>query len=492
MRFLISPMVRVIPVLYVLAFVVLILAAFMVVPLLVSLLTGDGAAGAYESAILITAGAGVLMWGLARRQKQELQTRDGFLLVSLVWTVVPAFATLPLLLYIPELSFTDAYFEAVSGLTTSGATVLSGLDRLPASLNVWRGLLIWLGGMGIIVLAVAILPLLGVGGSQVFKAETPGPMKDTKLTPRMTQTAKGLWLVYLGITIACVLAMKVAGMSWVDALVHAFSTMGLGGFSSHDDSYGFFNSPVIEAVTIVFMLIAGINFATHFQFVRGGGTRVYRRDPEAGLFLGILILSVVGIAAYLVGQGAYADWLSALRFSAFNVVSIATTTGFANTDFNLWPAFAPVWMLFLSCFVTCSGSTGGGIKLIRARLMFHQALREMTRIVHPRAQVPVKLSGHTVENNIIFAVLAFMLMYGGAITVSTMLLSATGLDIISAFSATIACINNMGPGLNQVGPATTYASLSDFQTWVCTATMLLGRLELFTLIVVFTPGFWRR
>ena len=251
-------------------------------------------------------------------------------------------------------------------------------------------------------------------------------------------------------------------------------------------------STVIEAVTVLFMVIAGINFATHFQLFRGAGIAVYRRDPEVYLFLAILAASVLGIALYLFSNGVYGNFWTALRYAAFNVVSIATTTGFSNTDFNLWPVFAPVWMLFLSCFCTCSGSTGGGIKMIRARLMFHQALREMTRIVHPRAQVPVKLSGHPVENNLIFAVLAFMLMYGGVITVSTMLLAATGLDIISAFSATVACINNMGPGLNQVGPATTYASLTDFQTWVCTATMLLGRLELFTLIVVFTPGFWRR
>ena len=485
-------MVRVLPVLYVLAFVILILAGFMVIPLLISLWIEDAATTAHQKSIGITSLAGLVLWAITRRHKRELQTRDGFLLVSLVWTALPAFATLPLLMQLPGLSFTDAYFETVSGLTTSGATVLTGLDQLPASINLWRGLLIWLGGMGIIVLAVAILPLLGVGGSQVFKAETPGPMKDNKLTPRITQTAKGLWLVYLFITVACVLSMKLAGMNWVDAFMHAFSTMGLGGFSTHDDSFGYFNSPAIEAVTIVFMLIAGINFATHFLLFRGAGLGVYRRDPEAPLFLAVMAVSVVGIAVYLLVRGAYPDFWTALRFSAFNVVSIATTTGFANTDFNLWPAFAPVLMLFLSCFSTCSGSTGGGIKMIRARLMFHQALREMTRIVHPRAQIPVKVSGVTVENNIIFAVLAFMLMYGGTVIAATMLLSLSDLDIVTAFSATIACINNMGPGLNQVGPATTYAVLTDFQTWICTIVMLLGRLELFTLVVVFTPSFWRR
>lgn len=485
-------MVRVIPVLYLLAFAIMILAGFMTLPLGISLLLDDGAATAYDESILITGVAGIVLWAFVRRQKQELQTRDGFLLVSLVWTVLPVFAMLPLLRHIPGLSVTDAYFEAVSGLTASGATVLSGLDALPASINLWRGLMVWFGGMGIIVLAVAILPLLGVGGSQVFKAETPGPMKDTKLTPRMTQTAKGLWLVYLALTIACLIAYKLAGMSWVDALMHAFTTTGLGGFSTHDSSFAYFDSPVIEVICIVFMLASSINFATHFRFMRGGGAGVYRRDPEVMVLLAVLALSVLGIALYLLSSGVYVSFWTAMRYAAFNVISVASTTGYANTDYNLWPVFVPVWMLMLSGFCTCSGSTGGGIKMIRARLMFHQALREMTRIVHPRAQVPVKLAGHPVENNIIFAVLAFMLMYGATITVCTMLLSATGLDIISAFSAAIACVNNMGPGLNAVGPATTFAVLTDFQTWVCTVTLLLGRLELFTLIVVFTPSFWKR
>ena len=485
-------MVRVTPVLHLLATAIMMLAVFMTLPLGISLAIDDGAAPAYEMAIFTTGLSGVVLWALVRSQRQELQTRDGFLLVSLVWTVLPAFAMLPLILHIPGLSVTDAYFEAVSGLTASGATVMSGLDKLPPSINLWRGLMVWVGGMGIIVLAVAVLPMLGVGGSQVFKAETPGPMKDSKLTPRMAQTAKGFWLVYLGLTIACMFSYMLAGMNWVDSLMHSLTTTGLGGFSTHDASFAHFDSPAIEMVAIVFMLASSINFAVHFQVFRGGSLRPYRRDPEAILMLAVLVVSVLGITAFLLHSGVYADAMTALRYVAFNVVSVASTTGYANTDYNLWPVFAPVWMLFLSCFCTCSGSTGGGIKLIRARLMFHQALREMTRIIHPRAQVPVKLSGHPVENNIIFAVLAFMLMYGGTITVATMLLAATGLDIISSFSAAVACINNMGPGLNQVGPATTFAVLSDFQTWVCTVTLLLGRLELFTLIVVFTPGFWRR
>lgn len=485
-------MVRVGSVLNVLSVVLMIFALAMAVPLAVSFFYGDAALHAYDEAVLITLVAGSALWAFTRRRRRELQPRDGFLLVALTWTVIPAFATLPLMIFLPELSFTDAYFETVSGLTTSGATVLTGLDHLPPSINFWRMFLVWIGGMGVVVLAVAILPFLGIGGSQIMKAETPGPMKDTKFTPRIMETAKGLWGVYLIITTACILSMKAAGMTWFDAVVHSFSTMGLGGFSSHDDSYGYFNSASIEAVTIFFMLVAGINFGTHFVAFRRKSFKPYRVDPEAGAYLAVVILSCAGIAYFLFANGVYANFLTALRHASFNVVSIATTTGFSSVDFNQWPIFAPVWMLLLCCFATCSGSTGGGIKMVRAEIMVRQALREMVRIVHPRALIPIKLSGHIVENNIVFAVLAFMLVYGGTMVVMTMLLAASGLDIITSFTAVIACLNNTGPGLAQVGPATTYAVLNDFQTWVCTATMLLGRLELFSLMVVFTPGFWRK
>ena len=485
-------MVRLFAVLNVLSVVIMIFALCLLFPLLCSFLIGDSAQTAYDEALLVTAVAGALLWAMTRKMRRELQPRDGFLLVALVWTVLPAFATLPLLFYLPELSFTDAYFEAVSGLTTTGATVLSGLDKLPPSINIWRTFLVWIGGMGVIVLAVAILPLLGVGGSQMYKAETPGPMKDTKLTPRIAETAKGLWLVYLCITVACILCYRLAGMNWLDAMMHAFSTIGLGAFSSHDASYGHWNSPAIEVVAVYFMLLAGINFGTHFLAWRRGSFLPYARDPEVGLYLLVVIGSVLGIAYFLLANQTYASFWTALRFSAFNVVSIATTTGFSNVDYSLWPVFAPVWMLFLCSFATCSGSTGGGIKMIRAELMARQAVREMTRIIHPRAVVPVKLGGAPVENSIIFAVLAFILVYNGSVIAMTMLLAASGVDIVTAFSAVIACINNTGPGLGRVGPATTYAALNDFQIWICTIAMLLGRLELFTLLVVFTPGFWRK
>lgn len=485
-------MIRLLPVLSVLSVTIAGFAVAMLVPLGISILYADGAQGAYDEAVVATFLAGVALWVLTRKHRAELQARDGFLLMALVWTVLPAFATIPLLVYIKGLAFTDAYFETVAGLTTTGATILSGLDQLPPSINFWRCELQWLGGMGIIVLAVAILPLLGVGGSQIMRAETPGPMKETKLTPRITETAKGLWVVYAGLTVLCMLVMKFAGMSWFDAVLHAFSTVSLGGFSSHDENFSFFRSPGIEAVTIFFMAIAGMNFGTHFLAFRRRSPGPYRRDPEAGAYLAVLGLSVLGIAYFLFAHEVYPSFWTALRYSAFNVVSIATTAGYASTDFYQWPIFAPVWMLFLCCFTTCSGSTGSGIKLIRAELMVRQALREMVRIVHPRAYVPVKLGGATIENNIIFAVLAFMLIWGGSVIAMTMLLTASGVDIITAFSAVVVCICNTGPGLNQVGPGATYAALGDFPTWILTFAMLLGRLELFTLFIVLTPAFWRK
>jgi trk system potassium uptake protein TrkH len=461
-------------------------------PLALAHFLADGAEATYDTALAITVGSGAALWLLARGHEGELQIRDGFLLVVFAWTVLPAFATLPLMLYLPDLSFTDAYFETVSGLTASGATVLSGLDRLPPSINVWRAQMIWIGGMGVVVLAVAILPLLGVGGAQLFKAETPTPMKDTKLTPRITETAKGLWVIYFVLTIACVVAYRLAGMTWLDALIHGFTTLGLGGFSSHDASFGYFDSPVIEAVAIAFMLVASLNFATHFVAWRRRGVGPYRRDPEAGMVLLAMLGASVLVAAYLWHAGVYADFWQSLRYATFNVVSVASTTGYANTDYGVWPAFAPLLMLYLCCFATSSGSTGGGMKMIRALVLLKASTREFTRILHPRAEVPLKIGGEPIQYNLIFAVLGFMLVYGLTIVGMSLVMTATGLDFITAFSAVVACMNNTGPGLGAVGPASTYAVLTDFQTWLCTVAMLLGRLELFTLLVVFTPAFWRK
>jgi trk system potassium uptake protein TrkH len=367
-----------------------------------------------------------------------------------------------------------------------------GLDQLPASINLWRGLLQWVGGMGVIVLAIAILPLLGIGGRQAFRAETPGPIKESKLTPRIADTAKGLWKVYCLITAACIVAYWVAGMSLLDAVIHGFTTMSLGGFSSHDASFGHFDSPALEAIAIVFMVIAGINFSTHFLAMSRRDWRAYRRDSEMAAFLAVLAASCVGIALFLFATGVYDSFWTALRFASFNVVSIATTTGFANTDYNVWPIFACLWMLLLCSFASCSGSTGGGMKMVRVQIMAIQSLRELGRLLHPRMVAPVKLRGVRVENTTVFGVLAFALVFGMTTVLATFLLTFSGLPFVTSFSAAVACITNTGPGLNEVGPATNYSGLSDFQTWVCTAAMLLGRLEIFTVLVVFTPGFWRQ
>ncbi len=480
------------PVLTILGGILMLFAATMLVPLAFAFFGRDAALYAYDGAIVTTFAVGLALFLACRRFKRELQPRDGFLLVTLVWTVLPAFGALPLLIHLPGLSFTDAYFEAMSGLTTTGATVLTGLDSLPTSINVWRCFMVLIGGMGILVLAVAILPLLGVGGSQLFKAETPGPMKDQKLTPRIAQTARGLWAVYFAVAFACFISLRLAGMGWADAFMHMCSTMGLGGFAAYDASYAAFNSPVIEAVTTVFMLIAGVNFALYFVAWRRRSLAAVWRDTEARWWFMVMVASVLLVAAFLTAHGVYPTFLESLRHASFNVVSIASTTGFSSVDYALWPPFAPALMLFLCCFATCAGSTGGGIKMIRALLLMKGARRELKRIVHPRAAVPVTMGSTIIDASVMMSVLAFMLIYGGTIVAGTMLLLFSGLDLVSASTAILACINNTGPGLGQVGPAGNYQGLSDFQTWVCTIMMLVGRLELLSVMVLFTTSFWRK
>ncbi|MDR3393896.1 MAG: potassium transporter TrkG [Parasulfuritortus sp.] len=478
-------------VLYALSPIILIFGMIMLVPLGVSVYYHDAAIDAYDGSVAITIFVGLITWLLTRSSKRELKTRDGFLIVALTWTLIPAFATLPLMFYM-DTTFTHAYFETMSGLTTTGATVYSGLDQLPPSINLWRHLLNWLGGMGIIVLAVAILPLLGIGGRSMFKAETPGPMKDSKLTPRIAQTAKALWLVYAGITLACILSLRVAGMGWFDAICHSFAAMALGGFSTHDASVGYFNSVPIEVVLSIFQVIAAGNFATYFLMMRGRSFRLLFADTEIMSMLGLVLLSVLGVSAYLWLVGTYPTFLTSLRYASFNLITIATDCGFANTDFGKWPIFATMWMLFLSSILACSGSTGGGIKMIRTLILAKQAGRELSRLLHPNAVIPVKVGGQVIENQVVFSVLAFIFLYFMTVVTLTFALLLSGLDFISAFSAIIACINNAGPGLGVVGPANNYGGLSVFQTWVCTVAMLAGRLEIFTLLIVLTPGFWKK
>jgi trk system potassium uptake protein TrkH len=317
-------------------------------------------------------------------------------------------------------------------------------------------------------------------------------MKEAKLTPRIADTAKLLYAIYLGLSLLCLLAYRLAGMGWADAFMHMCSTMGIGGFSSRGESFAHWDSPLIEAVAVVFMTLAGINFALHFTAWRARSPLVYLRDPEVRGFLTVLVLAVLVLTAFLLARGVYPDWSTSLRYALFNGVSIITTTGYANTDYNQWPIFAPIMMLFLAGFATCAGSTGGGVKMIRALILLKQARREFVRILHPRSIAPLTLGGRVIENNVIFAVLAFMLIYGAALTWLTFLLLISGLDVVTAFTAVVACLNNIGPGLNQVGPIYNYAGLSDFETWVCAFAMLIGRLELMSVLVLFTPAFWRK
>jgi trk system potassium uptake protein TrkH len=461
-------------------------------PLGISLGLGDGAATAFLLSMGVNFSGGALLWLATRRYKRELSLREGILLVVMVWCGGALFATVPLLLTIPDLSFTDAYFEAVSGLTATGATLLTGLEHLPPSVNVWRAELQWLGGMGVIVLVVAVLPMLGVGGRQISKSEIPGPMKDEQLTPRMTQTAKGLWLIYAVLTALCGIAYYEAGMSGIDAMIHSFTTVSLGGFSSYDASFGQFDSARIELVAIIFMMLAGLNFATHFAAWRSRRLLSYIRDTEIRYFLLVISASVLCIATLVYFHGIYPDFGSALRHTAFNIVSVGTTTGYATADYTLWPVFAPLWILFLGTFLSCSGSTGGGIKMMRAIILYRQVYREIRQLAHPYAVSPVKIAGQVVADPVVFSVMGFFFIWIVLIVTMTLLLAWTGLDAMTAFSAVVATLNNIGPGLHQVGPSNNFAVLNDTQTWICSVAMLLGRLELFALLVVFTPAFWRK
>ncbi|MDR7152369.1 trk system potassium uptake protein TrkH [Hydrogenophaga palleronii] len=439
-----------------------------------------------------TAASGLVIWQLTRQYRRELMPKDGFLLVNLVWLLMPAYAAAPLMFTVPDITWTKAYFESMSALTATGSTALSGLDALPLSVNIWRCFLQLLGGLGIMLLVVAVLPLLGLGGVQLYRAETPGPMKDTKFTPRIAETARGLWGVYVLFSVACMLAYRWAGMSWADAFMHMCSTMGLGGFSSHDASFGFWNSPQIEAVSTVFMALAGVSFMRYFIVLRSRSLKPLTGDREIRTYVSVLLASITLVTVLLMGHGVYGTWLEALRSSAFHVVSLATTTGYASTNYAAWPVFAPVLLMFLGCFVSCAGSTGGGIKLVRMVLLIKQARRELVRIIHPRVVNPVTLGGAVMPLPVMTAVLGYMLIYGATTMGFTMLMLFTGVDIVTAFSAVVATVNNIGPGLGEVGPASNFGVLTDVQIWVLTFAMLLGRLELLTVLVLFTGHFWRK
>jgi len=473
----------------VLGLLMMIFSMTLVPPFLVSLLYSDGAAVAFLSALGITFGVGFLVWLPFHNHKQELKTRDGFVITVLFWLVLAFSGCLPLMLAEqPGLSFTDAFFESLSGWTTTGATVITGLDNLPESILWYRQQLQWLGGMGIIVLAVAVLPMLGIGGMQLFRAETPGPVKDSKLTPRITETAKALWYIYLSLTIACAVSYWLAGMSAFDAIGHSFATVAIGGFSTHDASLGYFDSPAIESIAILFMLISVLNFGLHFYAWKQKSLLHYFQDSELKFLLWILaggaLLTVS--ALWLTETYTLSD---SVRYGLFELVSVATTTGFGTADFSSWPIFIPV-LLFMMAFIGgCAGSTGGGMKVMRILLIYKQGIREIRRLIHPNAIIPVKINKRPVNERVMEAVWGFFSVYVLTYMVMMVSLLATGLDHVTAFSAVGACLNNLGPGLGDV--AAHYGDISDAAKWILSFTMLLGRLEIFTFLVILSPAFWR-
>ncbi|MFK7885724.1 MAG: TrkH family potassium uptake protein [Gammaproteobacteria bacterium] len=469
----------------------MIFSVTMLPPVLVSLIYRDGGALAFLSGFALTLVAGFLLWVPVRRAALDLRLRDGFLVVAGFWVVLGMFGALPFYLSSePQIGFTDAVFESISGLTTTGATVLVGLDQLPHAVLFYRQQLQWLGGMGIIVLAVAILPMLGVGGMQLYRAETPGPMKDSKMTPRVTETAKALWYIYLGLTVFCGVAFWAAGMNVFDAIGHAFSTVAIGGFSTHDASIGYFNNVTIEMITVVFMFLSGINFSLHFLAWRDARVKDYFRDPEFRAYTLVLGLVTIIVFVELFRTQEYTSLLEGFTKSIFQAVSIGTTTGFTTANYSLWPGHLPVMLILASFVGGCAGSTGGGMKVIRWLLIYKQGVREISRLVHPSAEIPVKLGRKAVPNRVIEAVWGFFSVYTVLFSIMILILTFTGLDIVTAFSAVAASLNNLGPGLGDV--ASNFASVPPAAKWVSMGAMLLGRLEIFTLLVLFSSAFWRR
>ena len=484
-------MYKIAPIVHVLSKLAALYAVLLLVPTLVSYLYHDSAFNAFAGTALATLAGSTAVWAATRKHDRELRPRDGFTLVFLLWLGFAAISALPFYLYFPNIGYTDAFFEAVSGLTTTGATVMSSLDTLAPSLNFWRHMMNWLGGMGIIVLAVAILPMLGVGGTQLFKAEIPGIDKDSKMAPRISQTAKRLWLVYLSFTLLTCMGLKWAGMGWFDAVCHAMSAFSLGGFSTHDASIAFFDSPAIEAVLIAATILGAVNFASHFAMAREKSPKPYWRDEEARAMLSILAASIAAASVYMWQQGYYTP-LEALRYVGFNFVSIGLANGFANADFATWPLLVTLWMFFLSNVLANTGSMGGGIKMARALVLAKFSLREVSLLLHPNAVRTVKLNRRSISDRTAMAVMAFIFVYFMTVVIFTLGLLASGMDFITALSATIACITNAGPGLGAVGPADNYAALSGLQKWMCAAVMLLGRLEIFTVFILFTPDYWKK
>lgn len=454
----------------------------------ISLLYEDGEWLVFAASTLITAGTGLLLWLANISHSDELTVRDGFLFVTLFWVILGILGSLPFILGL-DLGLTNAVFESMSGFTTTGATVIVGLDQLPPSILYHRQQIQWLGGMGIIVLAVAILPLLGVGGMQLYRAEASGVAKHEKLTPRIMETARALWLIYLVLTVACALAYWLADMNWFDAVGHAFTTVATGGFSTHDASIGHFNSVSIEVIAIVFMLAGGVNFAVHFLAWRGLNIRRYFSDPEARGYGVIFIAATIFVALSLYWSGAYGELGESVRYAAFQVASIFTSTGYGTATFSAWPLHIPLMLVILSFTGGCAGSTAGGIKVLRIMLLAKLGVRQLFHLAHPRAVSVIKLGHRPVSDDVVFSVWGFYVLYIVTSLLLTVAAMAAGLDLESALGVTVSTINLLGPGLGEV--AENFATVGPIVKWLGVFGMLAGRLEIFTLLILFLPAYWR-
>lgn len=458
-------------------------------PLLIALALGENTVTAFLESMATPGILGLLIWWPVRHVQYELRLRDGFLITTSIWVIASLITAMPFTLAAPHLSYTDAVFEAASGLTTTGATTITGLDALPRSMLFFRQSLNFYGGMGIVILAIAILPMLKIGGMQLFRAETNGPQKDNKLTPRIAETARALWMVYIGLNVLCAISYWVGGMSFFDAVCHAMATIATGGLSTHDASFGYWDTPLIDGIATFFMLLGGVNFGMHWYAWRRATVSHYQSDSELRTFIIIVLVATLVVSANLFFAGKFDNVFEALRHGGFQVVSAITTSGFTTTGFSDWPGLAPLALIMLGFIGGCAGSTAGGIKVARVQMVMRQGLREIKQLVHPKGQFLVTLGGKRVSESVVISVAGFCTLYISSYLLMTLILTVSGVDILTALSAVAACINNVGPGLGLV--ASNFQALDDVSIWVCSFAMILGRLEIFTVLVLLTPQFWR-
>ena len=457
----------------------------LLVPFVVSFIFDDGSSNIFITTFLVIFIPSIIAWQLTKKSKEEMGVKEGFVIITLFWIVLSLVGSMPFYLY--GMSFVDSFFESMSGITTTGATVISGLNNMPESVLFYRQLLQWMGGMGLIVLAIAVMPLLGIGGGQLYKTEIPGALSDQKLTPRIKETAQALWLIYLGLTVVCALLYFAFGMSAFDAISHSLSTVSIGGFSTHDESIGYFNSISIEVICMVFMLLSALSYALHYFAVYKKKPLKYFHDSELRFFVSILsiVISLSLLLSIIVGFDG-----GSFREILFQSVSKVTTTGFVSTDYSSWPT-SITFLLLIGAFIgACSGSVGGGIKSWRVLIMINHAKINIMRLVHPNAVVSLKIGSKAVDDKVAESVWGFFSIYVICFMLLLLSLLATGMDFESSFSAIGACLNNLGPGLGQV--AETYGSVSNFGKSILALAMILGRLEIFTLFVLFTTVFWQK